>query len=346
MSKLRVQWRWLQILKSCKNNKLLLQSLQNTDVVFASAGCDKKILMCLLWVTSCANLKTRAFHLGFFGLTSHKWFLKQEELTSSLLSAFKFPDCIVKQREPVSAHIHRVILVGRDISRSPGQVSLTAGPTRSGCSGLCRYFSISKDSQSFWVPVTAFDHTMVKIFSCIKICLSMLTPCACCLLSCVLCAPLGKKSVLLSCICKLSISSSEHLQDFPFPFSARIRQLFEVFLLHYVFQIPNYLGVPSPNSPQQALYSVLSRGAQNWTQCIDVDSQVSNGETIPFPNVLATLLRHPNIVLLCCKGAKLTPVQLSVQSDPPLGLFLQGKQYLSPVERHTCTKGWTACNHC
>lgn len=153
----------------------------------------QKILTCLLWVTSCANLKTRAFHLGFFGLTSHKWFLKQEEMTSSLLSAFKFPDCIVKQREPVSAHIHRVILVGRDISRSPGQVSLTAGPTRSGCSGLCRYFSISKDSQSFWVSVTVLDHTMVKIFSCIKICLSMLTPCACCLLSYVLCAPLGKK---------------------------------------------------------------------------------------------------------------------------------------------------------
>lgn len=148
------------------------------------------------------------FIWGF--LTSRKWFLKQEELTLALLSAFKFPDCIVKQRVPVSAHIHRVILVGRDILRSPGQVSPTAGPTRSGCSGLSRYFSISKDSQSLWVPVTVFDHTMVKIVSCIKICLSMLTPCACCLQSYVLCAPLGKKSVLLCCICNLSISSSEH----------------------------------------------------------------------------------------------------------------------------------------
>lgn len=117
-------------------------------VVFASAGCDKKILTCSLWVPSCANLKTRACSLGFFGLTSHKYFLKQEELTSSLLSAFKFPDCTVKQRELVSAHIHRVILVGRDILRSPGQATLRAGPTRSGCSGLCRYFSISKDSPS------------------------------------------------------------------------------------------------------------------------------------------------------------------------------------------------------
>lgn len=108
----------------------------------------QKILTCSLWVPSCANLKTRAFRLGFFGLTSHKWFLKQEELTSSLWSAFRFPDCIVKQREPVSAHTDRVILVGRDILRSPGQATLRAGPTRSGCSGLSRYFSISKDSPS------------------------------------------------------------------------------------------------------------------------------------------------------------------------------------------------------
>lgn len=157
MSQLRVHQRWLQILISCKNHKLLLQSLQNIAMWFLLLQ-DATRNSYSVWLTSCANLKTRAFHLGFSGLTSHKWFLKQEELTPSLLSAFKFPDCTVKQRESVSAHIHRAILVGRDILRSPGQATLRAGPPRSGCSGLCRYFSICKDSPFGFCCYSVWPH--------------------------------------------------------------------------------------------------------------------------------------------------------------------------------------------
>lgn len=98
--------------------RYILQEPQITTAIIAKyshavfAGCDKNSNLLTLGHKLCKP-QNKGISFGVFGLTSHKWFLKQEELTSSLLSAFRFPDCIVKQRKPVSAHIHRAILVGR-----------------------------------------------------------------------------------------------------------------------------------------------------------------------------------------------------------------------------------------
>lgn len=180
----------------------------------------------------------------------------------------------------MSAQIHRVILDGRDIlghlvkpSSEQGQLDQVA----QGCDGISVSPRAGPPGACYrvWPPpgwkIFFFISNKHLPFHFNNLCL--LPPDLC-----IVCTS-GTKSC--SVVCNLSISSLAQLYDFTFTFSSRItKKLFEPLLEHHIFQIPDHLSVSPPNSSQHV--NVLHWGAQSGTQCLDVESQVSNTETPPL----------------------------------------------------------------
>lgn len=113
----------------------------------------------------------------FVCLTSDEWVLKLLHFCHSIKIS-------QLQCQRVSlCKIHSVTLVGRDILRSPGQVTLKAGPTRSGYLGLCWFFSLSMNGDCT-VPLsvcyTVWPPPRWKSLFLTNMCISFLTTCAHC----------------------------------------------------------------------------------------------------------------------------------------------------------------------